>query len=154
MIRFICVLFLVLAVAAPCLGQQSLVGAYRMVSNILTIDGTLIENMGKVPNGYLVFTPTRVVFFFTGEARKFGTTEADKASLFETLSAWAGTYRLEGNKIIVKVDASWTENWNGMEQVRTWELSGNRLTLTADPQPFPRDPTKTAVSKQVWEKVE
>lgn len=154
MIRLICGLLLVLLVACPSFGQQSLVGTYKMVSNVLDIEGTLTENMGKAPKGYLVVTPTRVVSFFTAEKRTFGTSMAEKAALFDTLTGWSGLYRIEGNRLIVRVDVSWVENWNGKDQVRKWEVSGNRLTLTADPQPFPRDPSKTVISRQVWEKVE
>jgi hypothetical protein len=110
--------------------------------------------MGKAPKGYFVLTPTRAVYFFTAENRKFGTSVADKAALFDTVAGWSGTYRVEGKKLIVKVDASWVELWNGKDQVRNWELSGNRLTLTSDPQPYPRDPSKTFFPQQVWEKVE
>ncbi len=154
MIRLVSGLILVLLVACPSFSQQSLVGTYKMVSHVLNIDGTLTENMGKAPKGYLMVTPTRIVFFFTAEKRTFGTSVAEKAVLFDTLTSWSGTYRVEGNKLIVRVDASWVESWNGKDQVRTWELSGNRLTLTADPQPFPRDPSKTVISRQVWEKIE
>ena len=110
--------------------------------------------MGKSPNGYLVITPTRIVFFFTAEKRQFGTSLADKAALLDTLTAWAGTYRVEGKKLIIRVDVSWVEHWNGKDQIRNWELSGNRLTITADPFPYPRDPSKKVIPQQVWEKVE
>jgi hypothetical protein len=154
MVRLICALILVLLVASPSFGQQSLVGTYKMVSSVLNIDGTLTENMGKAPKGYLVVTPTRIVFFFTAENRKFGTSEADKAALFDTLTAWSGVYRVAGKKLIIRVDASWVEQWNGTDQTRNWELSGNRLTITADPFPFPRDPSKKVIPQLVWEKVE
>jgi hypothetical protein len=38
--------------------------------------------------------------------------------------------------------------------VETWQLSGNRLTETLGPIPFPRDPSKTMIRRQVWEKIE
>ena len=154
MVRLICALILVLLISTPSLGQQSLVGTYRMVSNVLNIEGTITENMGKSPNGYLVLTPTRIVFFFTAEKRQFGTSVADKAGLLDTLTAWAGVYRIEGKKLIIRVDVSWVEHWNGKDQIRNWELLGNRLTITADPFPFPRDPSKKVVPQRVWEKVE
>jgi hypothetical protein len=110
--------------------------------------------MGKVPKGYLVLTPTRVIVFFTAENRKFGTSASDKAALLDTLVAWSGTYRIEGSKIIIAVDAHWTEVLVGKNTVRNWELSGNRLTLTSDPEPYARDTSKTVVARTVWEKIE
>lgn len=154
MVRFICALILLLVLASPSLGQQSLVGTYKFVSYVVEIEGALIEPMGKAPRGYLVLTPKRAVFFYTGENRKFGTSVVEKAALFDTVTAWSGLYRVEGGKIAIAVDASWVENWNGKDQVRNWVLSGNRLTLTSDPQPYGRDPSKTAIITQVWEKVE
>ena len=154
MIRVICALVLVLLLVSPSLGQQSLVGTYKIISHDVQVDGTPYKALGKAPHGYLVITPTRWVVFYTSDNRKFGTSAADKAALLDTLAGWSGTYRIEGKKIIIAVDASWTEVWNGKDQVRTWELSGNRLTLIGDPSPFPRDPSKTAVVRNVWEKIE
>ena len=118
MIRLICALILVLVIAFPSFGQQSLVGTYKIVSQDLEVDGVATQPLGKAPHGYLVLTPTRFVGFYTGDNRKFGTSVADKAALFETLGGWSGTYRVEGGKIIIAVDASWTEVWNGKDQVR------------------------------------
>ncbi len=164
MLRLICAFVLVLSIASPSLGQQSLVGTYKVISTDVEVGGSATQPLGKTPHGYLVLTPTRAVFFFTAENRKFGTSvvgeffevpeKDEKAALFDTLVGWSGTYRVEGGKIVFAVDASWVDNWNGKDQVRNWELSGNRLTLTSDPMPFPRDPSKTAVARQVMEKVE
>ena len=154
MLRLICAFVLVLSIASPSLGQQSLVGTYKVISTDVEVGGSATQPLGKTPHGYLVLTPTRAVFFFTAENRKFGTSVDEKAALFDTLVGWSAVYRVEGGKIVFAVDASWVENWNGKHQVRNWALSGNRLTLTSDPVPFPRDPSKTSVLRQVMEKVE
>ena len=152
--RLICALVLALLIATPCLGQQPLVGSYKLVSVVIEIDGVPNEIMGKAPHGYIVFTPTRVIQFYTAENRKFGTSVADKAALFDTLVASSGMYRIEGDKLITIMDASWVENLNGKTVVLKWQLSGNLLTLTHDPIPWPVDPSKTLVNRRVWEKVE
>jgi hypothetical protein len=144
----------VLLIATPSPGQQSLVGTYKVISQDVQVNGSALQPLGKAPHGYVVITPTRYVSFFTGDTRKFGTSAEDKAALLDTLVGWSGTYRIEGSRIIIAVDASWTEVWNGKDQVRNWTLSGNRLTLIGDPSPFPRDPSKTAVVRQVLERVE
>ena len=154
MLRLMCALILVLLIATPSLGQQSLVGTYKIISQVVERGGSTSENLGKAPHGYLVLTPTRYVTFYTADNRKFGPSVADKAALLDTLVGWSGTYRVEGGKIVITVDASWTEVWNGTNVVRNWQVSGNRLMLTSDPQVDPRDPSKTAVVRQVWEKVE
>ena len=154
MLRLICALILVLLIATPSPGQQSLVGTYKVISQDVQVNGSALQPLGKAPHGYVVITPTRYVSFFTGDTRKFGTSAEDKAALLDTLVGWSGTYRIEGSRIIIAVDASWTEVWNGKDQVRNWTLSGNRLMLIGDPSPFPRDPSKTAVVRQVLERVE
>ena len=154
MLRLICALILVLLIATPSLGQQSLVGTYKIVSHDVQVNGTATQPLGKAPHGYLVLTPTHFIMFFTAENRKFGTSVADKAALLDTLVGWSGTYRVEGGKIIIAADAYWTEVYKGKDQVRHWTLSGNRLTLTSDTQPHARDPSKKMIVRQVWEKIE
>ena len=131
-----------------------MVGTYQIVYQDVQVNGNATQPLGKAPRGYLVMTPTRFVSFYTGDNRKFGTSVADKAALLDTLVGWSGTYRVDGGKIVFSPNASFNESWTGVDQVRNWSLSGNRLTLTTNPGPFVRDPSKTAVVRQVWEKVE
>ena len=154
MVRLICGLALAMLIVTPSLAQQSLMGTYKMVSQVAEVGGTSSEPYGKAPHGYLVVTPTRMMAFYTGDTRKFGISVDDKAALFDSLTGWAGIYRVEGKKLMISIDASWVENWNGKDQVRNWALSGNRFTLTSDPMPWARDPSKTVIIRQVWEKVE
>ena len=154
MVRLICAFILVLLLVSPSLAQQSLVGTYKIVSHVAELGGTPTEPYGKTPHGYLVLTPTRAIAFYTGDNRKFGTSVDDKAALLDSLTGWSGVYRVEGSKLVIRVDASWLQNWTGKDQIRNWQLSGNRLTLTSDPQPFAKEPSKTVIIRQVWEKVE
>ena len=152
--RLICALVLALMITTPSLGQQSLVGTYKLVSIVLEVGGTPSQHIGTAPHGYLVITPTHFITFMTAENRKFGTSVDEKAALFDTLSGFAGVYRIEGDKLIQTIDVSWTETLNGKTQVVTYQLSGNRLTGTLGPMPFPRDPSKMLVRRDVWEKIE
>jgi hypothetical protein len=155
MLRLICALILVLLIAIPSFAQQSLVGTYKLVSFTVEIDGQPpIEPMGKSPLGYLVLTPNRYIHLITAENRKFGTSVEAKAALWESLSAYTGSYRLDGSKMIVSVDASWNEIWNGTQVTRNWQLNGNRFSFTTDRAPYSRDPSKMAVTRVVWEKFE
>jgi hypothetical protein len=154
MLRLICALILVLLIVTPTLGQQSLVGTYKLISQDVQVNGAATQHLGKAPHGYLVLTPTHFIYFFTAENRKFGTSVDEKAALFDSMVGFAGTYRIEGDKFIDITDVSWTENLNGVTQVETWQLSGNRLTKTLGPIPWPRDLSKTLIRQEVWEKVE
>jgi len=154
MFRLISALILVLLIVTPSLGQQSLVGTYKLVSLVIEVDGTPSQHLGKAPRGYLVFTPTRYVHFITAENRKSGTSVDDKAALFDSLTAYAGTYRVEGDKLFLTYEVSWIESMVGSTSVETFQLSGNRLTYTLGPVPFPRDTSKKMIRRAVWEKVE
>ena len=154
MVRLICALVLVLLIASPSLAQRSPVGTYELVYQVIEVGGAPIETMGDIPHGYLVFTPTRMITLYTTDNRNFGTSVAEKAALFDTLVGWAGVYHVEESKVIVTVDASFVEHMNGTTRVYTWQLLGNRFTLTSGPMPYLRDPSKTMVRQAVWDKVE
>jgi len=154
MVRLIYALVLVLLISTPSLGQQSLVGTYKLVSLVAEVDGKPSYVMGKAPHGYLVLTPTHFIYFITAENRKFGTSVDDKAALLDSLIAYAGLYRVEGDKLLQTIEVSWSESEKGKIRVETLQLSGNRLTLKVGPMPFPRDPSKTLIRRQVWEKIE
>jgi hypothetical protein len=95
-----------------------------------------------------------MISFFTADERKIGATTEAKAALLDTLTAWAGPYRAEGNKITIDIDTAWTEVWRGKPQVRTYEFDGKRLTLIVAPQPSATQPGKTLTSRSVWEKTD
>ena len=152
--RLISAFVVFLLFSAPCLAQQPLVGTYKIVRLLFEIEGVPTEPMGKSPRGYLVITPSRYAIFYTHENRKPGLSMAEKAALWDTMASWSGPYRIDGDKMTISVDVSWNETWNGKPQVRTWQLQGNRLTLTNEPQPYSRDPSKMANSRIVFEKVE
>jgi len=94
MIRLIGALVVVLLMVTPCTGQQSIVGTYKLVSLVVEADGKPYESLGKAPQGYLMLTPTRFIYVITAENRKFGTSDADKAALLDSLVAYAGEYRV------------------------------------------------------------
>jgi hypothetical protein len=86
--------------------------------------------MGKNPTGYLIFTPDgRMMAVITGEGRKAPKTDQDRADIFKSLFAYTGMYRIEGDKLITKVDVSWNPAWVGTEQVRFFKFDGDRLHI-------------------------
>jgi len=77
------------------------------------------------------------------EGRKAPSTDSDRAALLKTLIAYSGRYRVEGNQWITSVDTAWNPAWNGTDQVRTFQIVGNRLMVTSMWQPavnFPGSP--------------
>jgi Lipocalin-like domain len=87
--------------------------------------------MGNLPAGYIHFSPDgRMTVVITGEGRKAPTTDQDRVRLFNTLVAYTGPYRVDGDKWITMVEVSMNPAWVGTEQTRMFEISGDRLQET------------------------
>jgi len=148
-----------MAASAQDLAAQ-IVGVWKFVSNSNkeTATGKIMKPYGEKPNGYIVYTKGgRVIFsLVAGEGRPkpgaSGATDAERATLFRSLATGSGTYKVEGDAIIVTYDSSWHEVWTGTTQKRNIAISGNKLTQTSAP-------TKNAdgqeiIFENVLEKVE
>lgn len=128
------ILFLLLAVflAPACLaeGHGGLVGLWRLVAYEMELQATGAKEtpMGTSPTGYILFgADHRMMVVLTGEARKPAATDAERAELFRSLVAYTGTYRVDGDRWITKVDVAHNPAWVGTEQARTFAFEGGRL---------------------------
>ena len=99
--------------------------------------------MGQKPTGYVIFTAEgRVFFVLTGEGRKPGKTDQERATLLGSLVAYTGTYRLEGDKWITSVEVAWNPEWVGTEQSRSYKVDGDRLQVLTPWRVMPNWPEK------------
>jgi Lipocalin-like domain len=136
-----------------CVAQPSLEGTYRLASLTVEYDGQPpLEIMGKSPRGYLILTRNRLMNIISAQDRKFGASSAEKAALWDSLIAFTGRYRVEGSKLVVSVDVSWNERWNGTQVTRNWQLDGNRLLLTTARAPSPFDQSRMVVARLTFER--
>ena len=147
-------LVLVLLVSAPSLAQQSLVGTYKLVSMQREIDGKPDPSPAEGVRGYITFTSKVYISFQTEGMRKYGPSAADKAALWESMSAVAGSYRIEGKKLVRTPDIHSNESSVGKPVTCDWEIKGNRLILTDDPRPLARDPSKKMVGRREYERID
>ena len=120
--------------AQPSFGddRDKVLGTWKLVSYEVEVQASGEKGpvMGQNPTGYVTFTPEgRVFFILTGEARKPAKTDRDRAELLSTLIAYTGTYRVEGDKWITKVEVAWNPEWVGTEQARSFKLDGERLQV-------------------------
>jgi hypothetical protein len=152
--RFILVCGFGLLFSAHCLAEESLLGTYRLLKNDVRLDGEPVQSMGKSQHGYLVITPKVLLLLYTADVRKAGTTPDAKVGLYDSMSAYAGPYRVEGDKLIVAVDTSWNQVWAGSDQTRTIEVKGNRLSLIGAPQRSSTQAGKTLTSRSEWERID
>ena len=117
---------------------KPLVGVWKLLSFENEFeDGSPRRPMfGEHPSGYIIFTSEgRMMAVIEAEARKAPSTDADRAALLQTVSAYSGTYRVDGDRWTTTVDVAWNPAWKGTQQVRMYVLVGDRLTVTSMWQP-------------------
>ena len=107
-----------------------IVGIWRLVSfeREYQATGEREDTRGKNPTGYIIFTPEgRMAVVITNEGRKAPNTDQDRAGLFNSLVAYTGRYRVDGDKWITTVDVSANPALVGTEQTRSFRVTGDRL---------------------------
>ncbi len=130
--KWVAVLVLFLFAVQPCFADDRapIVGIWRLVSfeREYQATGEREYPMGKTPTGYILFLPEgRMAVVITGEGRKAPTTDQDRADLFNSLVAYTGGYRVDGDKWITTVDVSANPAWVGTEQTRSFRVTGDQL---------------------------
>jgi len=140
--------------------KEKLYGTWRLVSDVRqdVETGSKTDNFGKHPKGYLSYARDgRMSAIEVAEDRprpadlsKLG--DADRAALFRTLLAYAGTFSFDGKVVTHHVDISWNNNWTGTDQVRNVRIEGRMLYITTNVQPSPID-GKPSIGMLTWEKV-
>jgi len=131
-LKWLAVLVLVFSLAQPSIaGDLSpVVGIWKLVSFEREYQaGSEREYpMGKAPTGYILFLPEgRMTVVITGEGRTAPTTDQDRAGLYNSLVAYTGRYRVDGDKWITTLDVSANPAWVGTEQTRSFRVAGDRL---------------------------
>jgi hypothetical protein len=139
--------------------ENPLIGTWKLKSQVwtLTATGEKVHQMGEHPNGYLNYsTDGRMYAIITAENRvqpdAANPTDEQRVKLHKTMIAYAGTYTVEADKVIHRVDISWNEARTGTDQIRFFKLDGNILTITTPPFKSAQD-GREGRSALVWEKV-
>lgn len=124
----------------PLKGAWKLVG-YKVVSQDT---GKSIPAMGERPTGRVIFTEDhRVAFVLTGDGRKAGKSDAEKAALLDSLVAYTGIETLKGNEWCTKVESAWNPAWVGTNQCREFHVVGKRLEVLTPWRQMPNWPGTT-----------
>jgi hypothetical protein len=100
--------------------------------------------MGKNPMGYNIYTPEgRMMTLITAAGLKAATTDQERANLWRSMVAWSGTYRVEGDKLITRIEVSSMPTWVGAERVLLLRFDGDRLqTVPAEWMDAPLNPER------------
>jgi Lipocalin-like domain len=119
---------------------SQLVGVWKLTSQSTkeVATGKINHPFGEKPTGHIIYTKGgHVAFVLAADNRKAPAgpnfTDAERINLFNTIAAASGTYKVEGNSIIVTYEASWNQTWTGITQKRQFEIEGNKVTVTSAP---------------------
>ena len=152
--RFLLLIFL--TVYSPVFAEVSnpLVGTWKLISSDSIAENEAPQHQfGLQPKGYLIITQEgRLMIMITGDSRKSGMGDAERAALHKTMVAVSGKVRLEDKDFIISVDVSWNESWNGTEQRRHFRIEGDKLFVETAPGPNPVIPGKTSFGRLVFER--
>lgn len=112
-----------------------------------------------LPHAYILYTPGGYMMSVTVEGKRkppagLVLTDEERIRLFNTIvSAYAGTYSVEGNKVTHAVEMSWNEAWTGTRQVRYFSVEGDRLTIETSPRTSGKD-SREFINTLTWDRVE
>lgn len=142
-----CILvFSFLSLSAQAADAQ-LLGSWHLVSyfkeKVETQERT--QPWGERPTGTITYLPNgRMFAVITAEGRKT-VTRSDKdyyeqsGHLLFSMSAYTGTYTVDANKVVHRVDAAWLPSWVGSEQPRWFQIDGDSLKIRTQPIQSPPD---------------
>jgi hypothetical protein len=110
--------------------RDKLLGIWKLVSwekeTIATGQRKLF--FGKSPSGYLIFTPEgRMMLIITGEGRLGLNTNQNCTELFSSMYSYTGTYQVQGDKWITKIDVASNPGFVGENAIRSFKVDGDRL---------------------------
>jgi hypothetical protein len=125
------VLFIGFLFVPPAFAADPLVGTWKLVSlDFEDVDTKqLFSGLGPHPGGFEILTADgHFMVLITAEGRKPTQTDADRVAAFTTLLAQAGTYRVEGGKVILTVEFAKEPGVVGKELTYDVKVEGNRRT--------------------------
>ena len=133
-----------------------LTGTWKLVAwRRVVDDGTVTYPLGEDANGLLVYTANgrMIVQLAAANRPRLDTTDAlggdvqARADAYSTCLAYFGTYEVDGDTVIHRVDASLFPNWSGVEQRRPYTYDGRELVLRTPPV---TGPNGTVVNELAW----
>jgi hypothetical protein len=135
--------------------RQKIVGSWKLVSVVYENQETKARTpvLGEHPKGRQIATADGLwLALVTAEGRPVPKTEEERAQALRTMIAYTGRYRIEGGKVMTKVEAAWNEAWVGGEQTRFVRFEGDRLFIESPPMPHPNRNNEVVRVIVVWER--
>jgi hypothetical protein len=137
---------------------EQLLGTWKMDSWTVEdlVSGEKSPALGESPAGYITYSREGrvMVLVLRGDRKKpagLVPTDAEKIALYDSMFAYAGTYSVDGEKVLHHIDMSWNEAWTGTTQIRFLKLQGDQLTYISAPARNPmngRDCVHTVIFRR------
>jgi hypothetical protein len=149
----LCALLLV-SVPLHAADKDRIVGTWKLVA-VEYEDAQTKERspvLGEHPRGYQIATPEgRWIALVTANGRPVPKTDNERAKALRSMIGYSGRYRVEGDKVITKVEVAWNEAWVGTEQVRFLRFEGDDLLhIESPPMPHPNVDDRTVRVIVTW----
>jgi hypothetical protein len=117
--------------------NDSIVGVWKVISYVSRDEETGVETKpwGENPQGLLMYTADGYmsgVGTADGRTAPAGAGEKlteERAKLFASMTAYAGRYTVESDRVIHHVDVAWNPAWVGTDQVRYVSFEGNTIHI-------------------------
>ena len=126
--------------------RERILGTWRMLAwkRKVVASGEESDALGPDPIGYINYAPdSRLMVFVlrSGRPRPASNppTEKEKATLFDTMFAYVGTYVVEADRVVHTLDGSWNELWTGTRQTRFLGFEEGNLIYTTPETVDPMD---------------
>ena len=140
------------ATAQPNDTAKQLFGSWKLTSWIIQVVGEdATEPLGATPKGRMIITADGYMAMIATADRQHVTNRDEKA-LLNSLLAYSGKFTIDGDKFTTKVDLSWNEFYTGQDQVRFFDMEGDKLTIRTAEQISAALPNKKIVGILTWER--
>lgn len=123
-----------------------LLGTWKLKSFVRkdVATGERRPGLDEHPEGFLGYGPDgRMYAIFVAGDRVVPAgsqpTDEERAQLHKSMLAYAGTYKIAGDRVVHHIDVAWNNARIGSDQVRFFKLDGDRLTLTTERNKSPID---------------
>ena len=138
---------------------SQMVGVWKRTGNVQKIlaTGETSKPEGENPSGMLTFSRGgHFMWIYIADGRKspesLPPTDADRIYLQKTSAFGGGTYKVNGDKVIVVYTASANQAWTGTERAWTVQVSDKVLTITS--APFKAAEGKDVIQTATYERLE
>jgi ribosomal protein L31 len=136
--------------------QHPIIGTWSLISIQFedAASGELFNMYGEKPSGYIMINPDgHAMALITDSSNKPTRGPTVGAELFKKMMAYAGPYTINGdNTFTTKIVSAWHPAWVGTEQVRFFDVHGDKLAITTAVQTHPNYPGRTGRGIVRWER--